>query len=363
MKSAVQGRTYAYLLAAVAIGSAGIALLLYATGLFHNTELSSVDARFSIRGDEKPRSDIALVLIDDVTSHELPVRFPFPRSLHARVVDALNRDGAKTIAYDVEFLQPTKLKEDNALVNSVARARGKVVLADSQPDPQGRSGVFGGQQFLNQIGARAGNDQVGEDPDAVRRRIPYSVGNMVTFPLVAAEVASGKTITPSQMGGDRAWIDYAGPPGTYPSASFSRVLNGQVPPSFFKNKVVVVGASDPTLKDVVDTPVSGSDNLMSGSEVNANAIATALDDFPLKSTPLGLDLFLIALMGIIAPLASYRLSPIRALACGLLAGALYLVAAQLAFNSGRIVPVPYPMVGLGLSPLGAPVLSHLLQAF
>src|SRR5690349_9064861 len=174
MQSAVQGRTYAYLLAAVAIVSSGLALLLYATGLFHDTELSSVDTRFSIRGHENPRSDIALVLIDDVTSHELPVRFPFPRSLHARVIDTLNRDGAKTIAYDVEFLQPTDPKDDNALLDSVARARGKVVLADSQPDPQGRSGVFGGQQTLNQVGARAGNDQIGEDPDGVRRRIPYS---------------------------------------------------------------------------------------------------------------------------------------------------------------------------------------------
>src|SRR5918996_1463098 len=141
MKSAAQGRTYGYLLAAVAVASAGIALLLYATGLFHDTELSSVDTRFSIRGDQEPRDDIVLVLIDDTTSHELPVRFPFPRSLHGKVIDAVNGDGAKTIAYDVEFLQPTKIAEDNALINAVARAGpDKVVLADSQPDPQGRSG-------------------------------------------------------------------------------------------------------------------------------------------------------------------------------------------------------------------------------
>ncbi|HEY3192540.1 MAG TPA: CHASE2 domain-containing protein, partial [Solirubrobacterales bacterium] len=303
MKSAVQGRTYAFLLIAVAVASAGIALLLYATGLFEDTERSSVDSRFSIRGDQKPRDDIVLVLIDDTTSRELPVRFPFPRSLHAQVINAINRDGAKAIAYDVEFLQPTKPAEDNALINAVANAGpNKVVLADSQPDPQGRSGVFGGQQTLDQIGARAGNDQIGEDPDAVRRRIPFSVGHMETLPLVAAEVAAGKPITTADMGGDTAWIDYAGPPDTYPAVPFSRVLNGQVQPGFFKDKIVVVGASDPTLKDVVDTPTSGSDNLMSGSEVNANAIATALDGFPLQSTPLALDMFLITLMGILAPL-------------------------------------------------------------
>jgi adenylate cyclase len=362
VKSAVKGGAYGYLLAAVAIASAGIALLLYATGLFHDTELASVDTRFSVRGDEEPRDDIALVLIDDTTSRELPVRFPFPRSLHARVIDAVNRDGAKTIAYDVEFLQPTKPKEDNALINSVARAPNKVVLADSQPDPQGRSGVFGGQEVLDDVKARAGNTQLGEDSDGVRRRIPYEVGNMETFPLVAAEIASGETITTEQMGGPSAWIDYAGGVGTYASVPFSRVLNGQFPPGSFTDKIVVVGASDPTLKDIAKTPTSETD-LMSGPEINANAIATALDDFPLKSTPLGLDLFLIALMGVIAPLASYRLSPIRALALGLLAAALYLVCAQLAFNSGRIVPVLYPMVALGLSLVGSLLVYYVREAF
>ena len=362
MKEVVRGGAYRYLLMAVAIASAGIALLLYATGLSHDTELASVDTRFSIRGDEKPRDDIVLVLIDDVTARELPVRFPFPRSLHARVIDAVNRDGARTIAYDVEFIQPTQPKQDNALIDSVARAGpNKVVLADSHPDPQGRSGVFGGQQVLDDIKARAGNSQIGEDPDGVRRRIPYEVGNMKTFPLVAAEIASGRTITEGQIGGPFAWIDYAGGPGTYPSIPFSRVLSGQFPPGFFKDKVVVVGASDPSLKDVAETPVGRSD-LMSGPEINANAIATALDDFPLRSTPLGLDLFLIALMGVIAPLASYRLSPIRALALGLLAAALYLVCAQLAFNSGRIVPVLYPMIALGLSLVGSLLVYYLREA-
>ena len=86
MKAVVRGGSYRYLLAAVAIASAGIALLLYATGLFHDTELASVDTRFSIRGDEKPRDDIVLVLIDDTTSRELPGPLPIP-ALAARSGD------------------------------------------------------------------------------------------------------------------------------------------------------------------------------------------------------------------------------------------------------------------------------------
>ena len=96
---------------------------------------------------------------------------------------------------------------------------------------------------------------------------------------------------------------------------------------------------------------------------NARALEQTLDGFPLKSTALGFDLFLIALMGVIAPLASYRFSPIRALALGLLAAVLYLVCAQLAFNSGRIVPVLYPMIALGLSLVGSLVVYYVREAF
>src|ERR671910_3351483 len=213
MRAAEPGRTYALILTGVAIVSAGVALLLYAFSLMHDTELASVDTRFELRGDEPPRDDIVLVLIDDITSHELPERFPFPRSLHGRVIDAVNRDGAKTIAYDVEFLQPTEEKEDIALIDAVANAGpNKVVLADSQPNEEGESGVFGGQDLLDDIKALAGNTQIGEDSDGVRRRVPFEVGKMKTFPLVAAEIASGEEVSTSDMGGERAWIDYAGPP-------------------------------------------------------------------------------------------------------------------------------------------------------
>jgi adenylate cyclase len=365
MRSSVPGRTYALLLAAIAFCSAGIALLLYATGLMHDTELASVDTRFAIRGDEEPRDDIVLVLIDDTTAHELPVRFPFPRSLHGRVIDAVDRDGAKTIAYDVEFLQPTEARQDLALVDAVTRAGpDKVVLADSQPNEEGESGVFGGTGktgLLDDSGAVVGNTQIGEDSDGVRRRVAYEVGLMKSFPLVAAEIASGDEISESEMGGPRAWIDYAGPADSYPAVPFSRVLAGKFPPGTFKDKIVVVGASDPTLKDIAPVPIG--DDLMSGAEVNANAIATALDGFEVQSTPLALDLFLIALMGILAPLASYRLSPLRALAAALLAGALYLVCAQLAFDAGRIVPVVYPILALGLSLVGSLVVYYLREAF
>jgi adenylate cyclase len=359
-----RNRTQALLLAAVALAAVAIAVLCYATGVSHDTELSTVDTRFSIRGDEEPRDDIVLVLIDDVTADELDIRFPYPRSLHGRVIDAIDAGGAKAIAYDVEFREQTEPREDNALITAVARAGpDRVVLADTQPNEQGESGVFGGQAVLDQIGARAGNTQISEDSDGVRRRLPFSVGGLEMFPLVTAETAEGEQIDQDDLGGESAWIDFAGPAGTYPSVSFSKVLNGEVDPAFFTDKIVVVGASDPSLKDISKTSTAGGDDPMSGPETEANGTATALEGFPLQSIPLGFDLLLIILMGLVAPAASYRLPTLRANALALGTGALYLVAAQLAFNGGHIWPVVYPLLALALGVVGSLAVNYLLEAF
>ncbi|MDP9227800.1 MAG: adenylate/guanylate cyclase domain-containing protein [Actinomycetota bacterium] len=361
MASRGRTRSHALLLAVVGLASAGIAIVFYATGVMHETELNTVDARFAIRGDEDPREDIVLVLIDGVSSQELNLRFPYPRSLHAEVIDAIARDGPKAIAYDVEFLEETEPKEDNALINAVARAGpGKVVLADTQPNEDGESGALGGQDRLEKIGARGANTQVGEDSDGVSRRFPFSVGGLETFPIATAETVEGEQLDEDDMGGKKAWADFAGPPETYPSLSFSRVVNGQVDTGTFRDKIVVVGASDPSLKDVRPTATT-DEGLMAGAEFQANSIATALAGFPLQSLPLGGDLVLIGILGLVAPVASYRLSPLRALGLALGVGLLYLVSAQIAFDSGLIVPIVYPLLALVLSLLGSLLVYYVLE--
>ena len=88
------------------------------------------------------------------------------------------------------------------------------------------------------------------------------------------------------MEGDgSAWIDYRGPPDTFRNVSFSRVLRGKVPDSVFRGKTVVIGATAPSLQDLHATSTTG-DELMSGPEIQANAIWTADHGFPLSSSAL-----------------------------------------------------------------------------
>src|SRR5215218_7381385 len=102
-----RGRIRVILLAVAGLLAVAAGIGAYATDLFQSAELQSADARFSVRGDQKPPGDLVVVGIDEDTQVRLRQRFPFPRSSHAKVIDRLKADGAKVIALDITIAQPS----------------------------------------------------------------------------------------------------------------------------------------------------------------------------------------------------------------------------------------------------------------
>jgi adenylate cyclase len=350
----------------VGFAATGLALVAYGTSLFRGLELGSVDVRFSIRGDQPRPKDVAIVSIDDETfsdfnSAGLSGRYPFPRKRFARVIDNLARDGAKVIAYDIQFTEQTNAEDDNALINSVANA-GNVVLATTEVDKDGRTNVFGGDEIVSQIGARVGNGNFPTDSGGVIRRVAYKVDKLKSFALVTAERATGGTISPNDFHDrDTNWIDFKGPPGRIETHSFSNVYYRTFAPGTFKNKIVIVGPSAPALQDV--HPTSSGEN-MSGAEIQANAISTALRGFPLQPTPGWFDIVAIVLFGMLPALGGLTGRLLWTLGPSLLFGAAYVAAAgKFAFDQGWILSFVYPMGALILASVGALGAHYLLAAF
>jgi adenylate cyclase len=312
-------------------------------------ELDSVDTRFAVRPDRSPR-DVAFVAIDDVTLSDLNLRWPFRRSLHARVIDRLDRAGARAIAYDVQFTEPTKVAEDNALIEAVDRAK-RIALATTEVDEQGRSRVLGGEELLAEIGARSGNAILNQGEGGVLRTFPYSFDGLEGFAVVAAELATGRQVAPEDFGGGDALIDFLGPPGTVPTYSFSRVLGGRFPADAFRGRVVVVGASAPRLQDVHPVPTS-SDEVMAGGEVQANAISTVLRGLPLSRSGGLLDALIIALLSCLAPAIGLRWGVKRMLVSLAVVVLGYVAVTVVAFRSGLILPLVHPIGALITSLFG-----------
>ncbi len=106
---------------------------------------------------------------------------------------------------------------------------------------------------------------------------------------------------------------------------------------------MVVGATAPVLQDEHAT-AAGS--LMSGPEVQANAIATALADFPLRSASDAVTLLLIVALGALAPAVALRLDTLGVGLTGLGVLVLYTVATQLAFDAGVVLEYAAPVTAL-----------------
>jgi adenylate cyclase len=352
----------------MAILAASIGALSYATNLLRPTELQSIDARFSIRGAQHASSNIVLVRIDQPTLQEfshrnLATRIPLPRSYDAKVIERLYQAGAKAIAVDIEFGHPTRgeaetparehrfEEESDALFEAVGRAHGKVVLAATEIGPHGENEVLGGAANLREVGARAGAAIFIPDSDGAIRRVLHSYSSLPTLGVATAEVASGRRYPASLFEDGTLPIDFLGPPPSFKVASFSSVMLGQAPAGLFKNKIVIVGASDPLFQDVHHTAVGGGKE-MAGMEIWANAASTLLRGIPLRNAPAWLDIALIVLLGVAAPLSSLRLHHWRALLDAVALAALFTIAVQIAFDNGLIISFTYPLLALALGTLG-----------
>ena len=140
-----------------------------------------------------------------------------------------------------------------------SRASRARVLAATEVDGNGDTKVLGGDENTGRgQGARRG----GEPADRHGRRDPKYYEQVGGLPPrgAAAKSATGKV--PTRFHDGEAWIDYQGGPGSFPTLSFIDVVKGRVDPADVRGKIVVVGASAPSLQDRHATPTSAE--LMAG---------------------------------------------------------------------------------------------------
>ena len=329
---------------AVAVLSAGIAVAAWHAPPIRGLESDLIDVRFALRGEHEAR-DVVVVGIDRETLQKIDRQWPYPRSLHARVIERLRDAGARTIAYDIGFLSPSRPKEDDALID--AAAADDVVLATSSVE-NGEPRILRREE-LEARGARIGIADFPVDDDGAFRRLQGRLDGIPQFSVLAA---GGDPDAPERP------IDFAGDEGTIAAIPFHRVLSGDFDREQVRGRVAVVGATAPELQDMHPVLDGG---LMSGPEVHANAIQTVLDGYPLHDASTWLGILMIVVAPFAAPLAALTGRVIPALAAG--AGALLalLVGAQLAFDAGVIVPVAAPVLAVALGTIGAVALTYAIE--
>lgn len=224
-----------------------------------------------------PSEDIVIVGIDNDSVTALG-QWPWPRHIHAQLLDRLAQIKPAAVGYDVLFTEPTAPADDAALAAAVAR-EGKVCLPMAV-DPHG--GQNGGARTLDPLPAlQAGAFGTGQvnltnDADGVVRRAPLRVhAGDRSWPHMALCLlkAAGKTAMPS---GDFVQIDYRGGAGHFRSVPVISVLRGEVPSRMLEGKIVLVGMTADGQGDRYAAPGAMDTALIPGVEIQAALVDTLL---------------------------------------------------------------------------------------
>ena len=204
-------------------------------------------------------------------------RWPWDREHYARVVERLDRAGARTIAFDVDFSTPSIREQDDRFAAALAGARATVVLPVF-----GQRAGFAEERQLDSLPiprlrehALLGSVSVSPASDGVVRDMPIGTFNAdAPRPSLSAQLAHR-----SGAAGDEFPIDFAIRPETLPRHSFIAVEMGEFDPATFAGKDVVIGATAIEMGDRYAVPVHG---VLPGVIVQALAAETLLGGVPVE---------------------------------------------------------------------------------
>ena len=318
---------------------------------WHEVEFKTFDLWTALSATGTSALPIVILAIDEPTFDQLQTQWPFPRRLHARVLERLRADGARAVAFDVVFAEPSNPADDQAL-GAALRGGMPVVLAATRDRSVSGNAITWSEvapmASLLAGGAVAGQAQVQPDPDYVIRRHEFAEDSFA----VRLARAAGWRGTPQP-----GLLRYTGPRASFDTRSYYQALEpGLLPPGFFKDKIVLVGRSLQTATDQSNSQdmfvspfavTEGAERMISGVEIQANMAANLLDGSGLRPVgeawTIALTLALLALLGI----AGTRLHPGAAVLTTLaLMGATCLLSWALFAHAGWWLPPLFPVAAL-----------------
>lgn len=349
--------------------AAGLAFLIHQQRWVEILELKTLDLRFQIRGVLSPRAPIILVSIDQDSFDELGLPWPWPRTLHAELIRKLVMGQARIIGLDILFVEPkADPREDQALAQAIKEA-GNVVLAAEYTEVPSAFGPKTGLSLpLPSIREHAlgyGLVNMLTDRDGIVRRaelgLPFQDRIFPTFGYqIYRKMVGERAPREARNSGAPYFINFRGPARTYPVVPYYRILRGEVEPSLFRNKIVLVGAFSPSLHDVYPSPFSAS-QATPGVEIQANFIETLMANDSIIPFPEWGHSVIFFLLSGCTMLASAFFKPLRAFGAVVALASAYTLAVLYFFGHHHLwLPLIPPLLGMVLS-YGALTLDNYMR--
>ncbi|CAD5203089.1 CHASE2 domain-containing protein [Pseudomonas sp. FEN] len=232
---------------------------------------------------------ILIVTLDERSLRALG-RWPWPRSVHAELLERLRAAEVRGVLFDVIFSEPDRAGDDTRLAEALCAA-GNVVL------PLLREGVPRFAMPLREIApveplrrcARAvGHINVEADSDAVVRSVylregpldnPHEQLAWLAYQLALPAFARTPMPGAGRVSRIHGWqrenairVPFISATDGFPSVPYVSVLRGEVPPELLRDRLILIGATAPGLGDRYATPVSQRSGTSAGVEIQANIL-------------------------------------------------------------------------------------------
>jgi adenylate cyclase len=338
------------------IATAVVIVVLVWAGQLEWLEALSLDLLFELRGARAPHAPIVIVTVDDSSFAELSnkfdenVQWPFPREMHARLLDRISAGGPLAIGVDIVFDSLSALgpKDDAALGAAVARAGNVVLGAAPSVDVQTAYAAKLGYERIDmnapiaEIRGKATYAPVNVLRDAdghVRRAVKTWAIADTTLPSFAVAIydvarAAGLAVAPMPRT-PHFLINFRGGPRVFTWLAYYQVLRGEIEPQMFQGKIVLVGPTADLFHDVFGTPFARS-GTMPGVVVHANVIDTLVRGDAVREVPEWVSTILAVVAAFVGAALVVRLRAFRAL--GLAVG-LWVVLTLAAFAAFSLTDV------------------------
>ncbi|WP_223827309.1 CHASE2 and HATPase_c domain-containing protein [Undibacterium oligocarboniphilum] len=298
--------------------------------------------RFMQWNMHEARQDILVVAIDDYSLNELG-KWPWPRQRHAQLLKQLNAANPAAIGLDILFTEEEpqaatdQISGDQLLADAMTQSNRVILplipqntgkglettrpipmLANAarqishihlEPDQDGITrSVFLREGMSNEWWphfALAMKDVAQNIPSGTERYLP---GQRLPLALRKSDHLSGVWQRDYRM-----YVPFSGGSGHFQSVPYVSVLRGEVPDSFIRNKYILIGPTAPGMTDSYPTPVSGNDGTTPGIEINANILASLLDERAIIMATRWQSMLYNLVIPLLGLIALQRLSPRKAL--------------------------------------------------
>ncbi len=232
----------------------GIVVALSSLGTFKHLDNLAADSLTRLRGPQPWNEDLVVIGIDDLTLRTLG-QFPISRQHYTELIQKLTEADSTLISFDI--LMPEPGPDDQALAGAMLDHGGVVLATANETDNKPLEPTA----QLRKNAIAIGHIHQEPDIDGITRSHALYIANsrsLASATAYAYSLTADVLDLPSEQALNLNW---PGPvqDGSLTYASLVDVLEGKIPKSTFKDKIVFVGATGTAIDQQLRTPFNSND--------------------------------------------------------------------------------------------------------